>query len=87
VEEVLIEIALIAAKKKITETDPATLSLSFHNRMDTTACPDVIKTMASQLTWLFGAGRILAARNRCQMATIQCAARTSRASVRAFVIV
>ena len=29
--------------------------------------------MASQLTWLFGAGRTFAARNRCPTATIQCA--------------
>src|SRR6266480_584808 len=42
--------------------------------------------MASQLTLLFGGGRIFAARNRCHIAKIQWATTISRASVSGFVI-
>jgi hypothetical protein len=59
----------------------------FHRAIDTTKCPTVIKVMASQLTWLFGAGRTFAAKNRCTTATTQCATTTSRVSTRALVIV
>ena len=38
--------------------------------MDTLKCSAVNKIMANQLAWLFGGGRIFAARNRCQIATI-----------------
>jgi hypothetical protein len=67
------------------DINPASLSLSFHNAIHTHKCPDVIKIMANQLTLLFRAGRIFAARKRCHTATVQCATTTSRASVRGFV--
>ena len=65
---------------------PANLYVSFHNAFIRTNALDVIRIMASQLTLLFGPGRISYARTRCQIATIQCATTNSRASVRGFVI-